>query len=271
MRHKERLLFALLAVMLPLGGALHAGSEPEDPGPTFVVYGIIEGPDPIPQGCNPPNDPDAEPGVGVTPLDQGPDIDMLPRTRYPVMVWAEASGNDRDIAFNEWNGSGWAVAPVYLTAGLGDELGPRIRVAPDGTLLVVWWDSTERVYLARRPADSEIWSAPTLILNPARRPSIALQGDRILVAFERDRVSVAGQEVVVATLRPDGEWDTTVVATTARTGRLDVRLHSDGRHVWLEWTHGENLLAVSEYRDGAWVAPENRVRFAGAGGSVRVR
>jgi hypothetical protein len=245
----------LLATFLSLAGiALYAGDP--DSGSTYVVVGIIEGPDPIPQAWD--DDGPTELNASTTvPVDRGPDVGFLPGTNYPVMVWADDRGSDRDIAFNEWDGNNWLATPVYLTAGLGDELDPRIHVQANGTLHVVWWDSTDRVYLATRPAGSAVWSVPTPILEPARRPSIAVGGGRMLVAYERDSAAGAGQDVVVAMQRLDGAWRVDAVATTPHTSRLDVRLHSDASRLWLRWTHADHLVAFSEYRDGQWVAPDD--------------
>lgn len=265
MRYKVRPSIVLLATLLSLAGvAIHAGSSDGDPGSTFLTVGIIEGPDPIPQAWDGDDPPEAylnAPGSALA--DDRPDLGLLPGTGYPVMVWADDSGSDRDIAFSQWDDDGWPATPIYLTAGLGDERDPRIHVQGNGALQVVWWedDSSDRVYLASRPAGSRSWSEPSLILASGRRPSIAASGDGLLVAYERDAASGDGQEIVVATRDAAGEWNIDVVASTTRTERLDVTIHADARRVWLEWTHGDNLAGLSSYRDGRWVAPDDVSRF----------
>jgi len=87
----------------------------------------------------------------------------------------------------------------------------------------------------------------------------------MLVAYERDSAAGAGQDVVVAMQRLDGAWRFDAVATTLRTSRLDVRLHSDAGRLWLQWTHDDHLVAFSEYRDGQWVAPDDVPGFDRAG------
>ena len=80
---------------------------------------------------------------------------------------------------------------------------------------------------------------------------------KLFVAFERDSSTGTGQDVVVATRLPGDDWRLDVVATTSRTSSLDVRIRSEGNRLTLQWTHGDQLLALSEFSSGRWIAPDD--------------
>jgi hypothetical protein len=190
--------------------------------------------------------------------DGGPDLAFRPGSAWPVAVWAYNQGAHRDVAFSEWDGSAWT-AIEFLTAGAGDDLDPRVFVEPDGTVHVAWWTASppSGVFVRTRPAGAGAWDAPIQVsdgLIPARRPSVLIFDGVLRIAYERD-ASLPGmaQDVVVATRQAGGAFVFEVVASTARTERLDPLLHATAGHLWLDWKHAVADLGCAERVGSGWV------------------
>jgi hypothetical protein len=127
--------------------------------------------------------------------DGRPDLASKPGTLgWPLAIWAWNTGADHDIAYAEWNGGAWG--PIeFLTAGIEDELDPRLFVESDGTLHAAWWldGPVDRVFLVTKPAGS-IWGLPVEVVTGGRRPSVAVDGGTLRVAFERDDLHPFGSD-----------------------------------------------------------------------------
>ncbi len=228
---------------------------------TIILGTIIEDSDPIGQVVWQPIRPIPSQRIlnasGFTRGDGPPDIQVKSITEdpNPVGVWAYNVGTDHDIAFSEWDGNAWTPT-AFLTSGTDDELDPRLVVESDGTIHVVWWtaEANPKIYLATRPAGSGTWDPAVLVTGTGeegRRPSVAVDGSTLRIAYERDS-SVGGmaQDVVVATRQVNGSFITDIVASTTRVERLDPTIHADQGHLWLDWKHDASEFGCSEF-DGA--------------------
>ena len=221
---------------------------------TMIMHTLTDDSDPVGSNWNvilPPR-PGSLLGSGGPP-----DVVWQPGSGWPVAVWAAPSVIQHDVFFSEWTASGWsAIEP--LTSTMGNELDPRVFVEPDGTLHVVWWTtgSPGDVYLVTRPAGSTTWSAPTRVNSPGespRRPSVAMNGGEIWVAYERDSPQPdMTQEVVAAHRLPNGEFVHQIVAATSRTDRLDVMPHVVEGLLWIDWKHTDEELGCSELEQASW-------------------
>jgi hypothetical protein len=236
-----------------------------DQRPHSLVYGIGDDPDPFPPlrwkefRLLPPTL--VLNSAGEARGDGGPDLAWDSDGR-PLAVWAWNVGGDHDVAFAEWDGTAWT-SPTFLTAGLSDDLDPRVFVESDGTVHVAWWTAgtPSAVFVATRPAGGA-WQAPIQVTGPAesgRRPSVAVLEDALLVAYERDAASPGtSQEVVVARRQPDGTFAVEYLVSTPRPDRLDVVLHSEAGRFWADWKEDGGRMGFASVGGGGWGVRSSR-------------
>ena len=256
MRSKIPIWTVGLAMALFLAGAPPVFAEvAADDDDGNIVMGITEGPDPIPHL---PWDGDSS---GTDVLNAGsdlrndgrPDIFFDPSDGNLVVAWAYNTGADHDIAFSVWNGTAWETE--FLTSSTTDELDPRAYV-DGGTYYVTWWEpELERVLLTSRSAQARLWLQPVEVAVDARRPSVALYGEDVMVTFERSSAG-GGQEIVLARASSlFGPYSFEVLATIESTEPLDVLLHVSGVHAWIDWKHSSDKFGYIELINGTWSEP----------------
>jgi hypothetical protein len=176
----------------------------------------------------------------------------------PVVVWSFNHGDDRDIVYSAWTGGAWL--PIqFLSVGASDDLDPRIFVTPDDSFHVVWWSEglVPTVYLQSWSSELDGWQSAVQVsdgLIPARRPTVAVHEGRTIVAFERSPspVNGAATDLVVATRGQDGSFQYEIVASTPRTAPLDIVLHSEAGHLWMEWIEDTANFGRSELESTGW-------------------
>jgi hypothetical protein len=185
------------------------------------------------------------------------------------------SGNAIEIAESVWNGTNFDVRLVVFSLGEGipsqvtslsghpaDDLDPRMVIGADGSADVVWWrdGATDEVVARRRSAADRTWSAERRLTDPfqdARNPSIAKFWGTLWVAFERS--SAYGTEIVVGVINDEPDpIACDVLATTSFAGRVEVRIHALGGHLWVSWIDGPADLGWSEFdpASATWSAPQ---------------
>lgn len=202
---------------------------------------------------------DGPPSLGFWTVTEDSD----PISGWPLVVWAYNTGTDHDVAFAEWDGSGWSVTE-FLTNDTDDELDPKIYVEADGTAHVVWWaaGTSENVYLTTRAAGASTWNVPLLVTGgpeEGRRPAVAVFGGVLRIAYERDSGEPGmTQDVVVATQQPGGGFSLELVGSTTRAEGLDVMVHEKHGHLWLDWKHEPAEFGCAEHQGSSWIlrAPE---------------
>jgi len=222
---------------------------------TFIlVNGMVEGPDPIPLGWPAV----LEATQGETP-DFGQDraavptaIAFDPRTGNPAVVWEHWVGEDRDIAFSEWNGSRWDKT-VFLSAGTQDDVDPRIVFDVDGRAFVAWWHqgAGPRVFLARRDTGGTWLPAEEW---PGSRPAIATLGHDLHLVFER---AVSGGLEITHVVVADGGGGVSLspLVRVRGAGPTHVGLLVQAGRLWAYWQHTPQQIGWSEYVGSSWVAP----------------
>lgn len=259
-----RIVLALLvAACLPAAGFAEISTDAADSTVhTIILNSITDGPDPIgiwlqyrSIAANRILNPD-----GDARGDGPPDITYLPPgggaepNGRPAAIWAYNAGIDHDIAFSEWSGGSWG-ATEFLTAAAEDELDPRIVARPDGELHAVWWTAgaVSRVYWTTRPGGSSAWGVPVEVVTGGRRPSVAVVGGTVYVAYQRD--STAGgmvQDVVVVRREVDGSFTEEFATSTTRGEPLDAVLHETAGTLWLDWKHEAELFGCAERGPASW-------------------
>lgn len=168
-----------------------------------------------------------------------------------VVVWADTESGSGDIVFSEWRPDGWH--ETYLTLGGGDERDPRVDIADNGTIYVVWWERDEprQVRVARRDPLTLTWDMPPEFDGLfGSRPAVVAVDDEVLVGYER-RVWSGGQEVVVHRVDEAGATSETVLAQTSRESPLLIELH-DSVRTFIDWIHSDGYFGYSEYDDARW-------------------
>ena len=267
MIHLRQPLVALLAllpataVILSLSVRAEISAEPTEASvQTMVLAQIVDGPDPIGPGVWRPYRVWAaqrilNPG-GASRGDGGPDIVTLP-SGSPLVVWALNNGPEHDIVLSEWGGGMWGPVESVAPSPTND-LDPRVFVEPDGAVHLVWWEeeAAGRVLLSSRPAGSISWSVPVQV-SPvgvaARRPSVTVDGGALKVAYETDVPSPGtGQQIVVATRRPDATFAIDLTVGTTRTEPLVPILHAERGTLWLDWMEDAQSFGCARWTGTAW-------------------
>jgi hypothetical protein len=241
----------------------------------IIVLGITEGPDPF--GLwEQVRDIEPERILNVDGAARGdgrPDV-AEPGAGHQIVAWAYRTGTDYDIAVSEWTSDGWS-EPEFLSDETTNELDPRVFVREDGTVHVVWWvEETERVYIATRTPDSNIWIEPLEVTPPAtrgRRPSVAVWEGLLHVAYERtDPTDSSRSEIVVMRRQGIGAaFYERVIGEVPRTRPLDVMLHVHESVIWADWKHhsgdfgysrgwadGWDPIRTTPWLDPSWVGVE---------------
>jgi hypothetical protein len=131
---------------------------------------------------------------GAARADGAPSIANHPLTGLPWAIWAFNEDGDYELALSYFDGRDWS-SPILLSAAPNgiDELEPKLLFTPDGRPLIVWWrmsedGSEQSVWLRTRVAGD--WLPPVRLSSTrreARRPSLLLDGEQLIVAFETER------------------------------------------------------------------------------------
>lgn len=268
MRHLPIIISTV--VLLSLASPAIAEVSRTLPGGTIIFGGTHDDPDPIGVwGQYRPI-----PGLQVLNAsgdargDGPPDLAAITDDLSPLGVWAYNTGTDHDIAFAEWTGSSWT-PNVFLTNATDNEQHPKATREPDGTVHVVWENTTTgQVLLASRPAGGgSVWGVPVIVAD-GRRPSIAVDGGSgdLLVAFETDGAVPGVQKINMATHEGSG-WSTVVIASASSPDALVPMVHVEAGQVWVDWIGSAANLGCSEKEPDGWtgveLAPRTSVGWVG--------
>jgi hypothetical protein len=257
-----RVPFLVLAAVLAVERAAAIGPPPPTVQCKHPVLGMIEGPDPITglcawdtSGASVARDDSRRPGRDRR-------IARDPSSGRVAEVWAARAGDDHDIALGEWDDDAKG-SVVYLTATLTDDLDPAAAFDSTGALHVVWWSRGERdeVVHARRDPASGGWRPDRIVARDARTPALAVDADRVWIAWVRDG-SGGRVEIVLETPGRNGDVDRAVVARPLGDDVTDLVLEVRDGRPHLAWTEGDGRIVRAERRGRAWV-------LHGAGPPVR--
>lgn len=263
MRHKKRQLRILLAAFMLLAVTLAAaelrGTRIND-SVYVLILSITEDADPVVSWEPVADEWECGSGKLLNPAgdargDGRPDVAIDPVTGWPLVTWAYWAGADYDIAFSEWEGEDWTEID-FITSDIENQLDPRSHIDDAGRVRTVWWEPVQsgKLYLAVREPGEVLWGLPQLLPHSGRRPSVVLDGDSVLVAFEEDGPH-ATQRVSVLTLLGSGGNQDVTLATTDRVDPLDVMIHEAAGVFWADWKQSDDAFAYSVRTAGGWTAP----------------
>ena len=91
----------------------------------------------------------------------------------------------------------------------------------------------------------------------SRAPSAAIYDGDVYVGYEVVP-SIDGRIVKVAKDDSGGGFPRTTVRTTASTEPLEIQLHSESGHLWIDWVDSAGVLGWSEYVDDEWTAMDTQ-------------
>ncbi|TDI31669.1 MAG: hypothetical protein E2P00_04600 [Acidobacteria bacterium] len=130
---------------------------------------------------------------GALRADGTPSIAVHPLTGLPWAVWSFNEDGDYELAVSFFDGRFWS-SPILLgNSGNGEaDLQPQLQFTPDGRPLIAWWrmspDGTEQsIWFTSR--QNGTWIQPVRLSSTrekARRPTLLLDDDQLIVAFETD-------------------------------------------------------------------------------------
>jgi len=150
---RQRILALLIAVMLCAGAAL-AGSPP-------VAR---------PAGLTP----------GYRVEEDGPVTMAVDPAGRMWAVWAYAQGGEFDVAVSVSDGRVWTYPTLLGVANGRDDVDPRIAFLPNGSPVVVWWqtpNATAGPRVMQSVARAGEFSAPATVRENARQPAILASSD----------------------------------------------------------------------------------------------
>ncbi len=130
---------------------------------------------------------------GALRADGVPSLAVHPLTGLPWAVWSFNENGDYELAVSYFDGYDWS-SPILLGSAPNgaDDLQPQMQFSPDGRPLITWWrmspdGSSQSVWFTTR--QSGTWMPPVQLSSArekARRPSLLLDDDALIVAYETD-------------------------------------------------------------------------------------
>lgn len=180
-----------------------------------------------------------------------------PANSNPEAVWSNPNGSSSDILYSYLDGASW-IQDVAVAEDGANGVSPSIVIDGSGNRTIVWQtsDSPARIKLSTKSYSGGAWSTPGVVSDTdggSRAPSATVFDGDTWVGYEVVPSS-AGRIVRVARDDGNGNYPRTTVRTTSSTNPLDVKLHSEGGHLWVDWVDGAGVLGWSEYIGGAWTA-----------------
>ena len=95
-------------------------------------------------------------------------------------VWAYAQGGEFDVAVSVSDGRVWTYPTLLGVANGRDDVDPRIAFLPNGSPVVVWWqtpNATAGPRVMQSAARAGEFSAPATVCENARQPAILASSD----------------------------------------------------------------------------------------------
>ncbi|MBC7233829.1 MAG: hypothetical protein H5T68_11390 [Chloroflexi bacterium] len=180
------------------------------------------------------------------------------------MAFAAQSEGGDDVYFVSWQAvSGWSL-PVNVSESSAQSSSPRIAVAGDGALAIVWSEQTIEwapIFLGRS-ADGEVWITMPIPYAYGSRPVLAYGPDGALWVAWQDVLDVGFPLEIFASQWTGSEW--TLPEDVSYSFEVDSILPSiavSEGNVYLAWQEGEpgeEAVYWAQWTDGAWGWPQKR-------------
>ncbi len=209
---------------------------------------------------------------------------LNPATGLTETVWAPSPPEaPHQVLHSILSAGGWsAPAPVNGAPLAAPARDPRLSISPSGDRLVVWWQEGggsehDTVWQSAQPAAGGAWTSPERVEDGAediREPESIFSNGVFFVACQTG-VPGARRRVQVRTKQegPD-PWPVCFDHPALFTGDLELQIHSENGHVWVDWVDTDVTLRWAELHGCAWDPPRSEPidRPGGvAGARLRVR
>ena len=205
-----------------------------------------------------------------------PDVHMNMMSDLIETVDATWSGSNYNVRYTQSTSEGEQTASLLLTTNAANDVDPRISSAQNGDAAVVWWRdlATDVVVYRKRSYATGAWSVERTAGAAGQsnsHPRVIYAGDKPWVAYQIQNAKnrSVGAQIIDDTPEPF----TSLVATTAYSGDLDIRLHAESGHLWLTWIDSSSYVGYSEYLYDShyWALPAREPYAAGAVSAARSR
>jgi len=199
-----------------------------------------------------------------------PELRINPTSELIETVDATWSGSNFNVRHTQTTTSGEKETSILLTTNSANDLDPRIGIAPDGDVVVVWWRdlSVDKLIYRKRDVTTGLWGAERVVgvtTESSSRPRVIYVGDIAWVAYtiQNPKSRSIGVQIIDDTPEPIRS----IIATTSYTGDLDIQLEAEAGHLWVTWIDSSTLVGYAEYsfESHLWSLP---YRESYAGGTV---
>jgi hypothetical protein len=180
------------------------------------------------------------------------------------MAFAAQSEGGDDVYFVSWQAvSGWSL-PVNVSESSAQSSSPRIAVAGDGALAIVWSEQAidwTPIFLGRS-ADGEVWITMPIPYADGSSPVLAYGPDGALWVAWQDMLDKGFPLEIFASQWTGSEW--TLPEDVSYSFEEDSILPSiavSGGNVYLAWQEsepGEEAVYWAQWTDGSWGWPQKR-------------
>jgi len=181
------------------------------------------------------------------------------------LVFANQFAGSEDIYFVSWQAtSGWGL-PVNVSEGAGASSFPKLAIAPDGGLVVVWSvqsSGVEFIYLARS-TDGWLWVSGPIPNAYGTHPAVAVApAGNLVVAWEGPYDELGSPAEVFFSVQVGSQW--TLPEDVSASPEVNSSLPSlavgpsDIGLAWQEDVPGGQAVYLSQMTDGGWSEPQQR-------------
>jgi hypothetical protein len=196
----------------------------------------------------------------VTPVVDPPDICMNPISGLIETVDATWSGTNYNVRSMQVTPTGEQLSATALSSNDANDVDPRVAVAPDGDVVVVWWRdlATDAVIYKKRPVGSEVWGEEHTVgaaYESNSRPRLAFAKGTAWVAYQIQNPK--NRSIGCQIIDDDPEPFRSLIVTTSYPGLLELQLKSESDHLWVTWVDTGLRVGYSEYDPSklTWTVP----------------
>jgi hypothetical protein len=183
-----------------------------------------------------------------------------PATNNPEAVWSAPAQEETssEIRYAYLDGESWS-ASVSLSSSGAVDTSPCMVFDGAGGRSIIWQSVEDWIVLVSRPAASSSWTEAVVLSDKSdvsQHPSAVFFERDTYVGYETD--PGAGRTVTVSKMDPGSNVERTLVATTESSAPLDVRLHEQDGHLWIDWIDSESAVGYAVMEGGSWSAPQTQ-------------
>jgi hypothetical protein len=193
---------------------------------------------------------------GVDP----PDLRINAVSGFIEVVEATWSGSNYNVRYTQVMTNGEPKGSSLLSSNAANDIDPRIVSAPRGDAVVVWWRDLkiDAVVYRKRTLAMGVWSperAVGLANESSSHPRVVYADDIPWIAYQiqNSKTRSVGAQII----DDDPEPFRSIIATTAYSGDLDIKLNAEASHLWMTWIDNASNLGYSEYnsQERIWSVP----------------